>query len=130
MSAVLQEQSQTIGSKIDQLRELRLERIALEKQAKGLKELEEVLVSEVIDALDKQETTIGAGRTARASIVPEDIYTVDDYDEFYEYIHTNEAAHLLQRRPAQGAIKELFESGEKVPGLKIFTKRKLSITKK
>lgn len=130
MSAVMQEQSQTIGSKIDQLRGLRIKRLALEKEVTSLKELEEVLVLEVIDALDKEDTTIGAGKIATASITEEEIATVEDYDAFYEYIHNNEAAYLLQRRAAQGAVKELLESGEEVPGIKLLTKRKLSIRKK
>ena len=129
MSAVLQEQSQTIGSKIDQLRKLRTERLEHEKKAKGLKELEEVLVSEIIDSLDKEETTVGGSRSNRASIIEEEVATIEDYDEFYEYVHSNEAAYLLQRRAAQVAIKELLESGEDIPGVKMLTKRKLSLRK-
>jgi hypothetical protein len=129
MSAVMKEQSQTIGSKIDQLKELRNERLTLEKQVKSLKECEEVLVLEVIDVLDSQDTTMGRGRVASASIVEEDIATVEDYDAFYEHIVSEDRPYLLQRRVAQGAVKELLESGEEVPGIKLLTKRKLSLRK-
>lgn len=129
MSAVMQEQSQTLGSKIDQLRDLRNERVEHDKASKSIKELEEVLVLEIIDALDEQDTTMGRSRKNSASIVEEEIATVEDYDEFYAHIVSEDCPYLLQRRVAQGAVKELLESGQEVPGIKLLTKRKLSLRK-
>jgi hypothetical protein len=42
----------------------------------------------------------------------------------------NGALHLLQRRPATAAFRELQEAGEAVPGLEPFTKRAISLRAK
>ncbi|MBM7454517.1 hypothetical protein HNR62_000346 [Oceanisphaera litoralis] len=59
----------------------------------------------------------------------ETVANVEDWESFYHYIRDNDAFYLLQRRPANNAVRELWEQGADVPGAVPFTQAKLSVTK-
>ena len=120
----------TLGSMIDELYALKLEAAEYESKAKKIKEIMEGLKNQIILGLDAQETTIGAGGTAKVSITMTEIPKVDDWSDFYDYINENQAYHLLQRRPATTACREMLDSGETIPGMSIFNKRDISLRKK
>lgn len=51
---------------------------------------------------------------------------VDSWDAFYEYIKANGYMHMLEKRPAVLAYREILNMGGSVPGVTPFTKRKLT----
>lgn len=124
-----QEQPQNLGSMIDELYELRERRKELTAQAKEIKAEEEELEKQIIAKLEEQGTTLARGSAASASIVPETIGEVDDWDAVYQYIFYNDAFYLLPRRLNNGAWKELQDAGEDVPGITPLLIKKISVRK-
>lgn len=53
----------------------------------------------------------------------------DGWEGFYEYVKENDAFYLLQKRLSTQALREMVESGEKVPGVEMFEKVDVSIRK-
>jgi predicted metal-binding protein len=117
----------TIGAKIDALHALREAKRAKEKEISLLEEQAHALESELIDELDKQGITKSTGRKATVSITESVKPSVDNWDEFYEYIRKHKYFHLLERRPSVTGCRELLEMKGKIPGVVPFTQRKLNI---
>lgn len=102
-------------------------RRALAQKDKDLKQQYEALEQEALALLDAQGVslmrTAGATFSVSETVVP----AVKDWDAFYGYIAANDAFHLLQRRPASTAWRELHERGETVPGTEPFTERSVNV---
>jgi hypothetical protein len=121
--------TQSVGSMIDEFYELRQQHAEYERAKKDVKAQMELLQIKIIEELDKQELGLGRGRRASASITEEVMPNVEDWDEFKKYIFDNDSLHLLERRPAAAAWRELLDAGELVPGTTPFKKRGLSVRK-
>lgn len=120
---------QTLGAMIDELYELREKKAALEKQAKAIADDMTIVEGRILSNLDSQDMTMGKGRSASAVLSETVIPKVDDWGDYYEYIKSQDALHLLQRRPATTALREMMEAGEEIPGVSTFTKRSISLRK-
>jgi len=99
--------------------------------AKTEKELREAY-NETSIALLSQLDTMGVDslRTsvARVSITESQIAKLADWEAFTQYVLDNNAFHLLQKRPAANAIKELHTiSGELPPGIDLIQIREISM---
>lgn len=70
-----------------------------------------------------------AGLLARASASLELVPTVEDWEAFWDYIYQNKAAYLLQKRAAAKAVRDIWGTGEALPGVKKFRQTKMSLTK-
>ena len=119
----------TFGKLIDDMYALRLEKEELTSAAKKLGTQLDLMQAEIIDRLDADETTMSRGKLASAILTETVVPKVDDWDGFYQYIHDNEAFHLLQRRLATTAYREMLEAGEVISGVSTFTKRAISLRK-
>lgn len=117
------------GAATDEMFELRQRKRDLDAESKEIKENMEALENQLIQSLDEDASTMTRGSKASASISESDVYIIEDLDEFYKYILENEALYLLQSRPAQGALEELYSAGETVPGIRVMEKRKISLRK-
>jgi hypothetical protein len=53
--------------------------------------------------------------------------SVKDWDAFYKHIKDSDAFHLLQRRAAAAAFRELWDIGQVVPGVESFTQRTINL---
>lgn len=119
---------ETLGEAIDALQLLKAQRKALEDEAAELaariKEAEE----RVIAHMDEQNITGGVGTLARVQIRSSVKPSVKDWDRFYQYIHTHEYYHLLERRPSVTGCREIFERDGQIPGVEPFTLRTLHTT--
>lgn len=116
-----------IGTKIDQLQQLREAKRALEEQIKELTHKMDTLENELITQMDSEGVVKSTGNLATVSIATSIKPQVDDWDVFYKYIRRNNYFHLLERRPSVTGCRELFETKGKVPGVVPFTQRKLLI---
>lgn len=123
-------QPQPLGEMIARMLELREQKKALEAQVKGINEEFDSLEAQLILLLDTQESTTVATKQGTATITETVVPVIADWDAFENYVITNGALHLLQRRPATAAFRELQEAGEAIPGLEPFTKRAISLRKK
>lgn len=117
----------TIGAKIDQLHALREDKRELEKQVKEISSEMSALESELIDQMDAEETTKSAGKAASVSITKSVVPAVENWDVFYEFIREHNYFHMLERRPAVLACREMFEHNGQIPGVVPFVKRKLNL---
>lgn len=117
----------TIGDTIDALHLLREGKRALEEQAKLKAQEIEVLELSLIAQLDAQGISKSTGKKATVSITTAVKPSVEDWDAFYAYIGKNKFYHLLERRPAVLACRELFDTKGKIPGVVPFTQRKLNV---
>jgi len=117
----------TIGGMTDALVALREEKRELQAQIDEVEAKYKALEEQLIEKLDAEGTDKGAGKAGSVSISSTVVANVDDWDAFYAYIKKNNYFHLLQRRPADAACRELFEQKGSIPGVTPFSKRRLNL---
>lgn len=124
----------SLADKIDALHELS-ERIKdKEREVKELEEQYDALSEKAMAQMDQQKASGFKATKAQASItmsvVP--IWDAEDpaaFQKFQKYVLKNGALHLLEKRVAVKAWRELKDAGKDVPGLVPFVKRRLNVTK-
>lgn len=118
----------TIGALIDKMKTIAVERSTLSLADKALSEEQKGLEQQIIELMDKQETRVGEGKIAKASIVESEEPTIEDWDAFTKWMTRTKNLHLIQRRisaPAWREIRALKKA--EVPGIGVFTKRSLNL---
>lgn len=129
MDATVAAPSQSLGSLIDEYFDLREKKREIEKEVKEVSAQMDDLEARIINQLDADEVTLSRGRRASASISEEEVPDVEDWDAVHEYIMSNDALYLLNRKLTTAAWRELKDSGTLIPGTRPFTRRKLSVRK-
>lgn len=110
--------------------EVRDERRAIANRDKELVEEWNSLEGALMQRLEEQGMDRASAPAGTATITETLLPQVEDWDAFYTYIDETSSWHLLQRRVATAAFRELHQSGEEVPGLSPYTKRSISLRKK
>jgi hypothetical protein len=64
---------------------------------------------------------------ANLSVQHKRLPQVASWDEFYDYIHSNNASYLMQRRVSSTAIDELSAEGIEIPGIEFYEEDRLSV---
>jgi hypothetical protein len=118
-----------IGPKLDALANLRDQKKLLNDQLKDVNAEYDALQKEIMDYLDQQGVRMTGGARYRASIIESVVPDIVDWEPINEYIIKNKSPYMFERRLSVTAWRELYESGELVPGTQPFTKRTLSLTK-
>jgi hypothetical protein len=118
-----------LGDLIDAMYGLRENKRLLEAELKVINEQLDTYDHLIQAKLDEAGTTMAKGLLGSASISEQKVYQIDSSAEFFAYVADNQAWHLVQRRPASNAIRELEAMGEEVPGITSFTKRSISLRK-
>ncbi|HBW09408.1 MAG: hypothetical protein JL55_18650 [Pseudomonas sp. BICA1-14] len=83
----------------------------------------------IIERLDEMGVSRFAVGKLSFSISENTVGNVEDWDQVYDYIKANNAFHLVQRRLANAAYKELLDMGDSLPGVVPFNKRSLNFRK-
>lgn len=83
----------------------------------------------IIERLDEMGVNKFAVGKLSFSISENTVGNVEDWDQVHAYIRDNNAFHLVQRRLANAAYKELLDMGEELPGVVPFNKRTLNFRK-
>ena len=119
---------ETVGGLIDELFLLREQRRRLAETDKDLRDQYSELEARLIAALDQQEATQARGRSATATLNEEELATVIDWHLVHDFIRSQNAFFLLQRRINSAAWREAAaERGEPIPGTTVFTKRSIAL---
>lgn len=125
-----------VAAKIDAFYRMRESRLGYSKEIKkaekvlsALKGREEEVALELAAELRKMGASKMSGETATFSPGEIDVFTVDDWDLFYQYIIDNDAFDCLERRPARGALKDRLEDDELPNGIKADKKFNYSLVK-
>ena len=116
-----------IGEIVDAMSAIRETMRHLNQQVKDLQQEYDALDAELQSRMTEQGIDQARGTKATASLSSTVVPTVKDWDAFYEYIQANDALYLLQRRPAAGPCRELFDAGETIPGVDRFTKTAINL---
>lgn len=117
-----------IGTLIDDLWNLRETKRNLEAQVKELEERIAAREAQIIVRLDTERTDRASSTRASVSISENIVPNVVDWDEhMMKSVVGKKQIHLVERRPAVLACREIWEQGGKLPGLEPFTKRKLNL---
>lgn len=121
-----------VGKLITELYKVREE---IREINRGIKELEldkADLEERLIAAMDIQGTELSRNTIATASITEVIVPQVEDWDRYHRFILKNKALHLLDRRPAVVAFRELLivRKGRPIPGVTSFKKRTVRLLTK
>ena len=127
MAAVLKPRVIPLGTAIDSLWALREQKRALEADVKLLEENIKSCEEALIERLDAEGLDKSTGKAASVSITSTQSAAIDDFEELTKYVKRSGHFHLFQRRISDPAARELFETKGKVPGLSLFTKRRLNL---
>jgi hypothetical protein len=120
----------TMAQLIERLVEVREERRQLSSRDKELVEEWRKLEMEAITRLGEQGMDkASVGGVGTISISKTTLPQVVDWDAFYAYIVDNDAFHMLQRRPAAAAFRELHDSGEEVAGVEPYEQVSIGLRK-
>lgn len=123
------EMPKSLGACADELHRIREIRRAMEKEVAEVKRQETALENHILDNLSKSKDTTGvAGRRYRAQRVEKDVPTVKDWSPLWAWIQQTGRFDVLQKRIAEKAVAETLET-EDVPGVEMFTRVSLSLTK-
>lgn len=120
----------TDGALINRLHDLREAKRDLEAQASILSAEFEGLQQELMDRMQAAGVDKMAGSKATVSISKQIVASEVDWDKFWQYVFKNKASHLLQRRVADAAYRELLATlpkGKQVPGVTPFERKTLSL---
>ena len=118
-----------LGGAIDQLYQARERRLDLDRQVKALKSEEQQIKMEILDLLAISGLAKASGHLATAGVKSSVIPIVSDWDKVHEFIRTNNRFDLLQKRVSVIAWRDLYDSGELVPGTESVDDVDLSLTK-
>lgn len=118
-----------LGDVVDLLYTTKQARLAAGKVAAEFEEREKLLKEHLIQNLPKSNASGIAGKLARATIETKKVPTTEDWEAFYKYIKKTGRFDLLQRRLAEGAVKEMWDDGKKVPGVGVFNAVTVSLNK-
>lgn len=119
----------SIGKLIDDLYQLRAQRLDIEKQVEGLKSREAETREQIISLLREAGLEAARGEVATASIQYKIKPAVIDWDAVYTYIRNNDMFALLQKRLTTTLWAALQEDGIVVPGTEVQHYQDLSLTK-
>jgi hypothetical protein len=117
----------SMGACADLLFDMKQERLALDKVVEAMKANENSLTNHIIDNLPKGDTG-AAGKHHKVQIRTEQIPQAEDWEAIYKHIKKTGDFDLLQRRLNPKAVMERLEDRKKVPGTKLFTAVKVSLT--
>ena len=118
----------TLSAMIQFLSDLKAQKKELEAAVKDIDSEISNIETEIIMALDNSGVKETASTVAKVAITERVYPKVESWDNFGNYILDNRWLHLLERRPAVLAYRELLTLGRVVPGVLPFQKRALSFT--
>ena len=105
------------------------ERRRIADRDKELVSVWKTLEEELLNRLDEQGMLQGKSVAGTATITETIVPNVVDWDALQDHIKETGDFHLLQKRPAAAAFRELHASGEEIPGMEAFNKRTISLRK-
>lgn len=120
----------TVGAAIDLLYRTRERRKLLEAEAGAIKSDESAIEDAIFAKFAKQDLEGARGKLANASVSSSDVPTLEDWDAFAKYLRKHpDDLDLLQRRLSLEAVRARWADKKTVPGVGLFTKIRLHLTK-
>ena len=126
-AAAVKKPARTISVISDEVWAIKCKVTALNKQVDDLKREQAALEHELYEKAMEQGLEKGGGKTSTFSIAASTVPQVNNWDDFYDYIHTNKYYHLLQRRPSVEGCRELWRGNVYIPGVDQYTQSKITV---
>lgn len=120
---------QSLPDVIDTYRDVRELRLAKDKEAAALKELESFAKKALIEGIP----SIGEGLSSKrfnAEITKKPTARVTDFNAVFGYAAANDRPDLIQKRINEKNVRELLDEGVEVPGTERYTVTDVSVTKR
>ncbi len=118
----------SLGACADALKEVSELRLAMTKEVDAVRSRETELREYLIENLSAEETGV-SGLRYRAQVKKKTKYSVKDWTKVHNYVYDNDRFDLLGKSLNQKAAGEIYEAGEKLPGVDKVHVPMLSITK-
>lgn len=115
------------GDLVAKLNDLRIKKAALAAEIRAVEKDYEEKSAPLIDFLQQNGLNTIAPDKASATISEETYWNIEDQEAFENWVYETKSLFALQRRLSAATINDLVNAGEEVPGLKVFTKTKLSV---
>lgn len=122
--------SDKLGGLIDEIYALEAKIDQASAVVSTLKQKRDKLEDKLLRNFDKEELNGAQGKRAKARINKTRHPTLKDRKSFIKYVVAKRAWDLFQNRISSTAYFERLEAGENVPGVEVFTKIKVSVTKR
>lgn len=119
-----------LATKADAYKAFRDRRLELAREVDDLKTQEAILKRELISALEEAGTPGIIGNTCEVRLTYGEQPIVEDWDTLYEYIRSEDAFDLLERRIGVTAVRVRWDEDIPVPGVGRITTTQLSVTKR
>lgn len=118
-----------IGKTIDELYQLREERLRVTKLVDEMKQRESALQAQIMAELQEQGLTGARGDVATAGLGTDTVPAVRDWKVLHTHIVATDGWDLLQNRVSTTACKARWTRSEAVPGVEPMEIFKLSLSK-
>ena len=115
------------GETVAYLDTLRLKKAELAAEIRDIEAEYEKVSAPLIDFLKSEGLNSMAPGNASATISEETYWSIEDDEAFSKWVIDTNSLFTMQRRLSNAALNDLANAGEEVPGIKAFTKTKLSI---
>ncbi len=119
----------SLGICADHLKKVTTLRLLMQKDVDEVKKRETEINEHLIEELSASDDTGVSGKRYHAKVVLSDAASAEDWELVHDYIYENDRFDLLGKSLNQKAVKEMWEAGEKIPGVTKVNVKKLSITK-
>lgn len=122
--------SLNIGQRIDEMFKLEVEITKAEVALKKLKDQRAALEARMLLKFEAEDLDGTKGRLAIANVKTARFPTIKQRNKFDKYVERTGSLHLFQNRIMSKAYFEMLEEGERIPGVEIFKRTSISITKR
>ncbi len=116
----------TISDLIDSLGKLKKEKKALEADVSAVTKQISAKEFELMSAMEAEGVLETKNATGKVTLSTSTYPQVESWDKFYDFIKETGYMHMLEKRPAVLAYRELLTMGVPVPGVLPFNKTVLS----
>jgi hypothetical protein len=121
--------TELLGAKIDKLASYNVRKSEIEAELSNVEKMIASIQRDIIDSLDAEKTMESKSASGnKVEIQETTVPHVEDWDQFYDFIHQNKYYHMLQKRPSTTGYREILTMGKTVPGVLPYTTRKLKFT--
>ena len=118
----------TLGEKIDKLFEIREAKLKAAELVTNIGNEFDAVQKDIIAHMKTEDVRAAKGLKATASVGLKFVSSVEDIEKFVKWIVKNEKFYFIQKRTSSGAVKEMYESTNKLPpGTTSYTEPKLNL---
>jgi len=119
----------SLGRCADELKKVKDLATAMQKEVDVVRKRASELQEHLISSLGSEEYDTGAaGKTYRAQLKISEKPTVEDWEQFYDYVVDEDRFDLLQKRLSDKAIMDTLVDGT-IPGINTILLKSISLTK-